>query len=97
MDGQKSRALVAASVAGLLAAAGTLWAGATAHAHMGDDTGTVPCYGINKCKGAGECGGKGHGCAGKNECAGQGYIELEKDTCLKIQGGRLTIEPEPAA
>ena len=94
MDSTK-RVLVAASVAGLVAAAGLMLGGR--HAQAADDEGgNAPCYGINKCKGVGECGGKSHSCAGQNECAGQGYVELEKDTCLKIQGGRLTAEPEPS-
>ena len=50
------------------------------------------CYGVNKCKGTGECGGKGHSCAGENACKGQGWLTIDKDTCLKIQGGRLTPE-----
>ena len=84
----KKRSLVAASVAGLVAAAGMLSIAQTAHAE--DVVEKVACYGINKCKGTGDCGGKGHSCAGKNECAGQGYLKLEQDTCLKIKDGRLT-------
>lgn len=53
----------------------------------------VKCYGVNKCKGVGECQGKGHECAGHNACKGQGFLKLDKDTCLKIQGGSL----EPVA
>ena len=83
----KTRALVTASVAGLVAAAGIVSLGQSTHA---EEEAKVPCYGINKCKGTGDCGGKGHGCAGKNECGGQGFIKLEKDTCLKIKGGSLT-------
>ncbi len=52
----------------------------------------VKCYGVNKCKGAGTCGGKGHSCAGENSCKGQGYLNIDKETCLKIEGGRLTLE-----
>ncbi len=48
---------------------------------------------MNKCKGAGACGGKGHSCAGENACKGQGYLKIDEETCLKIQGGRLTSEP----
>ena len=91
MDVKRRRALVAASVAGLLAAALAEGFGRSAQA---EDTGKVPCYGINKCKGAGACGGKGHSCSGKNECAGQGYLTLDKETCLKIKDGRLTPELE---
>ena len=82
----RKQVLIAASVAGLMAAA----AAATAQTAQAADEGKVPCYGINKCKGAGDCGGKGHGCAGKNECGGQGYINLAKDDCLRIKGGSLT-------
>ena len=60
-------------------------------AHAGEE-GTAHCYGINKCKGTGDCGGKGHSCAGKNGCEGTGYLSLSEDTCLKIKGGRLTQE-----
>ena len=86
----KQHALLAAAVACLVAAAGSVSFSKQAQAE-GEQ---VPCYGINKCKGAGDCGGKSHSCAGKNECAGQGYLKLDKDTCLKIQGGRLTAEKE---
>lgn len=84
----KRRGLLVASVAGLMAA-GLV---SLAHGAQAEEAaqGAVPCYGINKCKGVGSCGGKGHACAGKNECKGQGSIELDKDTCLKIEGGRLT-------
>ena len=87
MDVKTQRALVAASVAGLLAAAGAAGFGRSAQA---EDAPKVPCYGINKCKGTGDCGGKGHTCSGQNACAGQGYLKLEKETCLKIKDGRLT-------
>ena len=83
----KKRVLVAASVAGLLAVAGSARVAADETSAGGNDG---ACYGINKCKGAGECGGKGHSCAGMNACKGQGYLKLNKDTCLKIEGGRLT-------
>jgi uncharacterized membrane protein len=79
--------LVASAVAGMLAA-GTLAPAAAAEGEK------VRCYGINKCKGTGACGGKGHSCAGQNACKGQGYLELDKETCLKIEGGRLTPEKE---
>ena len=85
MDNKKKRAILAASVAGLMAAA-TLGINSTANAA----TELESCYGINACKGMGSCGGKGHSCAGKNECKGKGYIEVSKDSCMKIQGGSLT-------
>lgn len=80
-----ARIFTAAAVAGLLAL-GTL----PPTAHAADDS--VRCYGVNKCKGTGDCGGKGHSCKGENSCKGQGYLKLPKDVCLRIQGGRLTPE-----
>ncbi len=53
----------------------------------------IHCYGINACKGKGDCGGKGHTCAGENTCKGKGYIKLDRETCLKIQGARVAEEP----
>ena len=92
MDGKTQRAVVTAAVVGLLAAVGAMSASAE-HEHGATATGDkAPCYGINKCKGTGSCGGSGRSCAGTNGCKGQGYLELEKDTCLKIEGGRLTPE-----
>lgn len=90
MDLKTQRAVVAA-VAGLLAAG---LSSGTSQAQVQEDTGKAHCYGINKCKGTGDCGGKGHSCAGQNGCKGQGYLELDKDDCLRIEGGRLTEEPE---
>ena len=89
MDSRRQRVWLAASVAGLLAAGA--WAGVVrAEAEMGGDGDATPCYGINKCKGTGDCGGKGSSCAGTNACKGQGFLSLDKDTCLRIQGGSLT-------
>lgn len=85
MDVKKQRALIATAVACFLAAGSTSM---VSHAHAEE----VECYGINACKGTGECGGKSYSCAGKNECGGQGWIKLDKETCLKIKGGRLTPE-----
>ena len=93
MESQK--AFLMAAVAGLMAAAGVIGAPAPAQAH---GEGGVPCYGINKCKSTGDCGGKGHGCHGHNACAGQGYLSLDSmETCLKIKDGRLTEQPETPA
>ncbi len=88
---QKTRVLLAASVAGLLASVGTTIVSA-ADAKAPDHK-PMHCYGVNKCKGAGDCGGKTNSCAGHNACKGQGYIDVQKDTCLRIQGGRLTEQP----
>ena len=89
MDTKRSRSLVAASVAGILAAAGSLVFGGSAQAVPGQGGDRVPCYGINKCKGTGDCSGAGHSCHGQNECKGTGYIELNRDDCLRIANGSL--------
>jgi uncharacterized membrane protein len=52
------------------------------------------CYGVNKCKETGDCGGPGHSCANQNTCRRQGYIDMDKDTCLRLDGGRLTPNEE---
>ncbi len=78
--------LLASAVTGLLALA------APVGTAMAGDAETVHCYGVNKCKGTGDCGGKGHSCAGENACKGQGFLDIDQETCLKIEGGRLTPE-----
>ena len=80
--------LLASAVTGLLTLAAPVGTATAA------DADKVHCYGVNKCKGAGDCGGKGHSCAGENACKGQGYLTVDKETCLKIEGGRLTPEKE---
>ncbi len=94
MDSTK-RALVAASMAGLVVAAGMMFGGRQVRAAETEDNGEkASCYGINKCKGMGDCGSKTNSCSGKNECAGKGWVELNKETCLKIQNGRLAPDVE---
>ncbi len=89
MASTSTKVLMASAVAGLLAIGAT----GTARADEAKD-GKVKCYGVNKCKGTGACGGPGYSCAGNNACKGQGWLLMDKDTCLKIQGGRLTPEEE---
>lgn len=89
----KSKTLLIASLASALAMPAFALAGDTPSQDKGE---TVRCYGVNKCKGVGDCGGKGHACADENWCKGQGYLDMSKDLCLKIDGGRLTENAEPA-
>ena len=92
MSSSKSRRLLIASLAGALAL--PLVAGAQSPA---DGAEKVHCYGVNKCKGTGDCGGPGHACANQNSCKRQGYVDMDKDTCLRLDGGRLTpAEEKPA-
>ena len=81
---KKSSILLASAVAGLL----TVGAVAQVQAAEGQK---VPCWGANKCKGTGACGGTNHSCAGQNACKGQGFVMADsKEACLKMEGGRLT-------
>ena len=83
----KKKMLLAASIAGLMTVS-TAMIATNAYADM--NSAGDPCYGINACKGTGDCGGKGYSCAGNNACKGQGWIKLNKDVCTRIQGGSLT-------
>ena len=89
MPVSKSRRLLVASLASALA----LPALARAQESTGEGE-KVHCYGVNKCKGTGDCGGPGHSCANQNACKRQGYIEMDKETCLRIDGGRLTPDED---
>ena len=88
----RSRRLFVASLAGALA----IPALATSDQAGKASTEKAKCYGVNKCKGTGDCNGPGHSCKGHNSCKTQGYVEMDKDTCLRINGGRLTAEAEKA-
>jgi uncharacterized membrane protein len=92
MDVKTQRTLLAASVAGLLAAAGTAWLGGPQSAQA--EEGKEKCYGVNKCQGTGDCGGKAHSCAGQNSCEAQGWLSLPEGVCTKIIDGRLTPEDD---
>ena len=79
----KKKMLLAASVAGLIAVAGSILP-ATVYAA------DVACSGVNGCKGMADCGGKAHSCAGQNACKGQGWVRVpSQDLCTKL-GGTIT-------
>ena len=93
----RSKSLLAAALAGALSLPATLRAQDSKSA--ADDSNLKPCWGINTCKGAGDCGSDGcrqSGCHGSNACKGQGFLRLDPETCLKIQGGSLTKVSAPA-
>jgi len=83
----KSRRLLLASLAGALALPIVAMSPSVVHAEEAEE---VHCYGVNKCKGTGDCGGKGHSCANQNSCKRAGYIDMDKDTCLRLDGASLT-------
>ena len=63
-----------------------------------EKTESVMCYGVNSCKGHGQCGGKVDACSGKsgceakmscggrNSCKGKGLIKMSKKDCLAKKG-----------
>jgi uncharacterized membrane protein len=83
----KKAALTTAALAAFALAAGCAHDSKTAKA-----TTAAPaakggeCYGVNTCKGTGECGGPGHSCAGQNSCKGQGWITLTQPDCEARHG-----------
>lgn len=81
----KKNSLLVASMAGLMVVTGATMMNAPV-VHAAADA----CYGVNQCKGTGACGGKGHGCAGKNACKGEGWVHMDNDECLAMEGGSLT-------
>ena len=76
-------AMVAATVAGLVAAA----APAVVQAKGG---GKVMCTGANACKGKGACKGADNECKGKNACKGKGMMKMSEKDCT-AKGG--TVAP----
>jgi hypothetical protein len=74
-------ALIAASVAGLFAAASPVQAD-------DKDGDTVMCSGINACKGHGACASASNACAGKNGCKGKGLTKTGKQDCM-AKGGKV--------
>ena len=84
----RKKILVAASIAGIMAASSSTLAMAGS-AFPGHDSGNKSCGGMNGCKGVAgcksgknSCSGK-HACSGKNSCSGQG-------TATKVEDGKLT-------
>lgn len=49
---------------------------------------TVHCYGVNSCKGSGDCKTTQHDCKGMNACKGHGFKAMAAGKCLK-RGGTI--------
>lgn len=47
---------------------------------------TVPCYGVNSCKGQSDCQTATSSCKGNNKCKGQGYLMKTSEDCQKMGG-----------
>ncbi len=50
----------------------------------------VKCFGLNSCKGHGQCKSLANSCKGQNSCKGKGFLMMDKATCLS-KGGTLTL------
>ena len=83
MKNENKRRFVVAAVTGLMAVTAVMSISTAAQAE------DVNCFGVNKCKGTGDCGGKGTSCAGNNSCKGKGWVTMAKAACLKMEGGSL--------
>ncbi|HXG77749.1 MAG TPA: hypothetical protein VNJ31_00225 [Methyloceanibacter sp.] len=78
---KKSGAKIAMTAAALIVSGTTLMA--TVYAAEG-----VPgrCFGVNACKGQGQCKSAKNDCKGKNACKGQGWLSMLVDECAKHNG-----------
>jgi hypothetical protein len=70
----------------LATAAAGLFATASVPAVAGKHEGNVNCYGVNACKGKGECATATNACKGQNGCKGKGVISMSAKDC-KAKGG----------
>jgi len=51
----------------------------------------VNCFGVNSCKGHGQCKTAKNSCKGQNACKGQGFLKMSAKKCDKLGG--TTEEP----
>jgi hypothetical protein len=84
---RKSGAKLAMTAAVLFVTGATLIGAATA------DTVKGRCFGVNGCKGQGNCKNADanakhsqNDCKGKNACKGQGWLSMLQDECTNSQG-----------
>jgi hypothetical protein len=78
---KKSGARMAMTAAVLLVSGATI-IGAAAMA----ETVKGRCFGVNGCKGQGNCKSTKNDCKGKNACKGQGWLEMLQADCSDKQG-----------
>lgn len=77
---RKSGAKLAMTAAVLFVTGATLIGAATA------DTVKGRCFGVNGCKGQGNCKSTKNDCKGKNACKGQGWLSMLQSECSDKQG-----------
>jgi len=78
-------ALIASAVAALFGCAESNQK--VASAPSGDTSG-VKCFGINSCKGQGECSTADHSCGKHTPCKGQGWVTTSAEECA-AKGGKV--------
>lgn len=71
----------------LATAAAGLFATASVPAVAGKHEGNVHCYGVNGCKGKGECATASNACKGHNACKGKGWVAMSAKDCT-AKGGK---------
>jgi hypothetical protein len=77
---KKSGAKMAMTAAALIISGATLIAAANAETFKGR------CFGVNGCKGQGNCKSAHNDCKGQNACKGQGWLSMLQDECTKAGG-----------
>jgi hypothetical protein len=82
LNGKSGAAIAGAAALLVISAAGPL---APAAANY-----DVKCFGLNSCKGHGQCKSLANSCKGQNSCKGKGFLMMDKATCLS-KGGTLTL------
>ncbi|HET7446683.1 MAG TPA: hypothetical protein VFJ49_01965 [Methyloceanibacter sp.] len=82
---EKSGARMAMTAAALIVTGAVLIGSASATEIKGR------CFGVNSCKGQGECKSSVNDCKGKNACKGQGWLGMLQQDCTNSKGRWETI------
>ena len=82
---EKSGARMAMTAAALIVTGAVLIGSASATEIKGR------CFGVNSCKGQGECKSAVNDCKGKNACKGQGWLGMLQQDCTNSKGRWETI------
>lgn len=82
---KKNRGLVIASAVALLITSQSFAATETSAPAK-----SVKCFGVNSCRGKGQCSEKGsNACAGQNACQGKGWLYSQAADQCQARGGRI--------
>jgi uncharacterized membrane protein len=84
ISGARMAAMAAAFAASSFAIGADMPAGATGKAVAANDT--VHCYGVNSCKGQGDCKTATNSCKGQAGCKGMGFKAMKASECLSASG-----------